>query len=126
MRAAADAGVLRLGVLHAAGSPVAAQLWVSIGDTARCVRAWTARRDNSIEANEVLTHRLIGHMIESDQLKRLNFGSLARMAAGWTGVQRERYGILAFNLRTSRGLRQAARDVSLRPIKAAARRLLRR
>lgn len=78
MRAAAEAGLLRLGVLRDAadGTPIAAQYWLLEPEAGRAVMP-KLFHDESRRASSpgtVLTALMVRHLIEADRVRLLDFG----------------------------------------------------
>ncbi len=95
MRAAADAGVLRLGLLRQDGVPVAAQYWSVTGGTARVEKLAHDAEMKRLSPGTVLTARTISHLIAHDRVTSLDFGrGDDGYKAGWTGQRRARIGVL--------------------------------
>jgi len=95
MRAAADAGVLRLGLLRQGGVPVAAQYWSVTGATARVEKLAHDEGAKQLSPGTVLTARMIGHLIARGGVETLDFGrGDDGYKAGWTGQRRARIGVL--------------------------------
>jgi len=95
MRAAADAGVLRLSLLRQGGVPVAAQYWSVTGATARVEKLAHDEAAKRLSPGTVLTARTIGHLIAHDSVQTLDFGrGDDGYKAGWTGQRRARIGVL--------------------------------
>lgn len=95
MRAAAAAGVLRLGVLRQAGAPVAAQLWTVTGGTATLHKLAHDEAAKNLSPGTVLTARMLRHMLEQEHVTEIDFGrGDDAYKAGWTGERRQRIGVL--------------------------------
>lgn len=79
MRMAAAMGILRLGVLHRDGQPIAAQYWVVTGNaaTGRTGSVLKLAHDEAFKAlspGTVLTARMIRSLLEDDAIAALDFG----------------------------------------------------
>jgi Acetyltransferase (GNAT) domain len=95
IRAAAAAGVLRLGLLRQAGTPVAAQYWTVTGSTARVEKLAHDEAARNLSPGTVLTARMVRHLLEHDRVTTLDFGrGDDGYKAGWTGQRRQRIGVL--------------------------------
>jgi CelD/BcsL family acetyltransferase involved in cellulose biosynthesis len=95
MRAAAGAGVLRLGVLRRGGEPVAAQYWTVAGGTARVEKLAHDEAARTLSPGTVLTALMVRHLLEQEHVAALDFGrGDDAYKAGWTGLRRQRIGVL--------------------------------
>jgi len=95
MRAAAAAGVLRLGVLRRQGVPVAAQYWTVTGGTATVHKLAHDEAERKLSPGTVLTALLLRHMLEHERVRAVDFGrGDDGYKAGWTGTRRQRSGVL--------------------------------
>jgi CelD/BcsL family acetyltransferase involved in cellulose biosynthesis len=95
LRAAAAAGVLRLGVLRRAGVAVAAQYWTVTGGTATLHKLAHDEAARSLSPGTVLTALMVRHLLEHDHVGELDFGrGDDGYKAGWTGARRQRIGVL--------------------------------
>jgi hypothetical protein len=95
LRAAANAGVLRLGVLRLRERPVAAQYWTVGGGTARVEKLAHDETEKKISPGTVLTALMVRHLLEREQVAALDFGrGDDAYKAGWTGRRRRRIGVL--------------------------------
>jgi hypothetical protein len=95
LRAAALAGVLRLGVLRLAGVPVAAQYWTVTAGTARVEKLAHDETARKLSPGTVLTALMVRHLLERDRVATLDFGrGDDPYKAGWTGQRRPRIGVL--------------------------------
>ncbi len=127
LKASAEAGVLRLGIFSLDGEPVAIQLWVIVGNKARCLRIWSVEGQRTFPVDDVLTQLMALCLIDGDHVEELEFGDVDEaFARAWAGGVRERLGLAAFNRRTLRGIRGALRHIALSGLAAAPRRLWRR
>jgi hypothetical protein len=99
MRAAAAAGLLRLGILRAAtdGQPVAAQYWVLDrgGRRATVLKLAHAEKARAGSPGTALTAMMIRRLLEDDKVTELDFGrgddDYKRL---WVGERRQRIGLL--------------------------------
>jgi hypothetical protein len=95
LQAAADAGVLRLGVLRRGAEPVAAQYWTVAAGTATVLKLAHDEAARALSPGTVLTARMIRHLLEQDRVAALDFGrGDDPYKAGWTGSRRPRIGVL--------------------------------
>ena len=95
MRAAAGAGALRLGLLHAGGEPVAAQLWLLAGGVATVHKLAHDEAARALSPGTVLTAMMIRHLLDVERARTLDFGrGDDPYKEGWTGRRRARIGVL--------------------------------
>ena len=95
MQAAAAAGVLRLGLLRAAGEVVAAQIWIVADGVATVHKLAHAEQARAHSPGTVLTALMIRHLLDAEQVARLDFGrGDDPYKAGWTGRRDGRIGVL--------------------------------
>ena len=95
MRSAADAGALRLGLLRAAGTVIAAQIWIVANGSAMVVKLAHDEAFKKLSPGTVLTARMIRHMIEDDRALELDFGrGDDPYKELWTTQRRQREGFL--------------------------------
>lgn len=98
MRAAAGAGALRLGLLRAAGTVIAAQIWIVANGSAMVVKLAHDETFRKLSPGTVLTARMIRHMIEDDRAGELDFGrGDDPYKELWTTHRRQRVGFLLAN-----------------------------
>lgn len=101
---------LRLGIAKLDGQPIAAQIWLVCAGTAYIVKLAYHQSYAKFSAGSVLTAHLMQHVIDVDKVMAIDYliGD-DFYKRDWTPLRRERYGIIAFNLRTVRGCLAAAR-----------------
>lgn len=118
IRLTAANGCLRLGILRCDGVPVAAQFWVVTGGVAHCVRL-AYREDFKQQAvGVVLTNFMIAHVLDQDQVNRIDFGyGEEDYKSGWMKDARDYHGFLAFNASTRPGIRHGLKNIFGRPVK---------
>ena len=127
MRVAAQCGALRLGILYLGGQPAAIQLWMVSGGRARCLRAWSVFSRQEEWPDDLLSERILAHLIDIDRVGELSYGALDDGFIGdWADAAREQFGLAAFNLRTWRGLKGTLRHVGADALKSVFRRAARR
>ena len=127
MQAAAAGGALRLGLIIFDGEPAAVQLWIVSAGVARCVRIWSDPAHAALPVDDMLTERLVAHLLDVDAVRELDFGSIeSEYARNWAPQTRKRVGIIAFNPRTWRGIKGAVRHIALPKLLAFPRRVRRR
>jgi len=115
MRTCAEQGWLRLGIAYMDGLPAAAQIWMVVDSTASIYKMAYDERFAKESLGTVLSSLLMEHVIEVDKVKIVDYlsGDDA-YKRDWMSHRRERWGIIAFNLRTPRGLLAAARHMGAR------------
>ena len=120
MRTCAEQGWLRLGIAYLDGVPAAAQIWMVVDGTASIYKMAYDERFAKDSIGTVLSGLLMEHVIEVDKVKVVDYlsGDDA-YKRDWMSHRRERWGILAFNLRTPRGAIAAARHVGARAVRRA-------
>lgn len=104
-RMAAAQGWLRLGVLRLDGQAIAAQLWLVKDGKASIFKLAYVSGFERFSAGSVLTSALMRHVIDVDQVQEVDYltGDDA-YKRDWMSHRRERWGIVAFDLRTAAGL----------------------
>lgn len=115
MRAAAAAGVLRLGVLRAAtdGKPVAAQYWVVGAGSAAVLKLAHAQDARDASPGTVLSAMMIRHLIEEDRVNALDFGrGDDAYKRQWVESRRQRIGVLLADPRHPAGIAALARHAA--------------
>jgi hypothetical protein len=124
IRAGAETGSLRLGLVHIGDRPAAAQIWIVWNGHATLCKLAHDERFKARSIGSVLTWHMIAHVLDIDRVAEIDFGrgddDYKRL---WTSERREHWGLLAFNPSTPRGLIAAARHLGGRPIARSARRL---
>nr|WP_145544885.1 GNAT family N-acetyltransferase [Variovorax boronicumulans] len=110
VRLAATAGWLRLGILHVAGKPVAAQLWMVVGGKANIYKLAYVQGFERLSPGTVLTAALMARVLDVDRVAEVDYltGDDA-YKRDWMRERRERIGLLAFDLKRWHGLAGAAR-----------------
>lgn len=110
IRLAAQQGWLRLGLVHVAGEPVAAQLWLVAGGKANIFKLAYVQGFEKLSVGSVLTAELMRHVIDVDRVREVDFLSGDDpYKADWMSHRRERIGLVAFDKRHWRGWLAAAR-----------------
>lgn len=117
MRAAAAAGVLRLGVLHDRRDdrPVAAQYWVldKGGARASLLKLAHAEESRAASPGTALTALLIRGLLEEDAVRELDFGcGDDPYKQLWVATRRQRIGIVVVDPLHPQGLAAAARHLA--------------
>lgn len=127
IRTCAAEGWLRLGIATVDGLPAAAQLWIVCRGVAAIYKLAYDERYASLSIGSLLTEQLMRHVIDIDKVTEVDYltGDDA-YKRDWMSASRERCGIVAFNLRSPRGLVAAALHLGGGRVKALVRRLRRR
>lgn len=111
-RTAAEEGGLRLAILYAAGTPVAAQLWIVYGGVASIYKICYDQNFAKFSVGTVLTAYMMRHVLDVDKVQQVDYLSGDdSYKKEWMSDRREFWGILAFNPRTVRGMLQIGRHV---------------
>ena len=98
MRAAAAAGVLRVGVLRHEGRPVAAQYWTVSAGRAVVLKLAHDEALKPLSPGTVLTAHLIRQLLEHERVDELDFGrGDDDYKRSWAGRRRQRIGLLVAN-----------------------------
>ena len=123
IRTCAAQGWLRLGIATVDGVPAAAQLWIVCHGVAAIYKLAYDERYASLSIGSLLTEQLMRHVIDIDQVSEVDYltGDDA-YKRDWMSASRERCGIIAFNLRSPRGLAAAALHLGGGRMKALLRR----
>jgi Acetyltransferase (GNAT) domain len=121
LRTCATHGMLRLGVAYVDGVPAAAQIWIVHSGVASIYKIAYDRAFRELSVGTYLTTRMMEHAIDVDRVQEVDYltGDDA-YKKDWMSQRRERWGILALNPRTPRGMLAIARHVGGRAVKRAA------
>jgi hypothetical protein len=121
LRTCATHGTLRLGVAYVDGEPAAAQIWIVHCGVASIYKVAYDRKFRDLSVGSYLTTRMMEHAIDVDRVREVDFltGDDA-YKKDWMSQRRERWGILALNPRTPRGVLAIARHIGGRAVKRAA------
>ena len=124
MRLCADQGWLRLGIATVDGEPAAAQLWIVCAGVASIYKLAYDEKFASLSIGSLLTERLMRYVIDVDRVREVDYltGDDA-YKRDWMSNSRPRCGIIAFNLRSVRGIAAAALHLGGGLLKTGLRRL---
>lgn len=123
LRACAECGVLRLGLLYINGQPAAAQIWIVHGGTASIFKLAYNERFAEHSAGTILTARLMQHVLDVDRVTEVDYlTGDDPYKRDWMSHRRELWGVMAFNPATVRGLVKIVRHMGA----SAAKNFLRR
>lgn len=120
IRTCATMGALRLGIIHVDGEPAAAQFWIVHNRKALIYKLAYVERFGELSVGTILSATLFEHALDVDRVIEVDYlsGDDA-YKKDWMSHRRERWGILALNPRTPRGVLAIARHVGGRAIKRA-------
>ena len=106
----AEQGWLRLGMMYVDGQPAAAQIWIVHGGTAAIYKLAHDTKFNKLSVGSILTAALMEYVIDVDKVAVVDYltGDDA-YKKDWMSHRRERWGIVACNPYTPRGLLAAIR-----------------
>jgi len=118
VRLCAEQGCLRLGIGYVDDRPAAAQIWIVHNGVASIYKLAYDDQFSKFSVGTILTGRLMHHVIDIDRVHEVDFlsGDDA-YKTDWMSERRERWGMVAFNLRTIRGAFSAARHIGGRSVK---------
>jgi hypothetical protein len=121
IRMCAAMGALRLGIIYVDGEPAAAQLWIVHHGHALIYKLAYDERFGELSVGTILSAALFQHALDVDKVIEVDYlcGDDA-YKKDWMSHRRERWGILALNPRTPRGVLAIARHVGGRAVKRAA------
>ena len=116
----AEQGWLRLGVVYLDGEPAAAQIWITRAGTSSIYKVAYDERFAKLSLGTVLTAHLMQIALDKDCVSCVDFLSGDdEYKKRWMSHRRERWGLLAMNARTPKGLMAAARNVGGGWVKSA-------
>jgi CelD/BcsL family acetyltransferase involved in cellulose biosynthesis len=120
IRMCAQMGALRLGLIYVDGEPAAAQLWIVHHGNALIYKLAYDERFADLSVGTILSATLFEHALDVDKVAEVDYlsGDDA-YKKDWMSQRRERWGILALNPRTPRGLLAIAHHIGGRAVKRA-------
>jgi len=119
-RACAESGWLRLGVVYVDDQPAAAQIWIVNAGVATIYKLAYDERYARLSAGSILTAHLMEHVLDVDKVHEVDYLTGDEpYKKDWMSDRRERWGIVAFNLRTPKGLLAASRHLGSRAARYA-------
>ena len=116
MRRAAAAGTLRLGLLHLAGQPIAAQFWLKHGNWAVMLKVAYDEAYATLSPGNVLSGQILQHLLDQEHITEFDFGrGDDAYKQDWTGERRQRRGVLVANPLTAGGAVEILRKKASSP-----------
>jgi CelD/BcsL family acetyltransferase involved in cellulose biosynthesis len=125
MQTYAAKGFLRLGLAWLDGEPVAAQLWIVSHGRAEIYKLAYDERFKGYSPGTLITAMLMEHAIDKDKVGEVDYliGDDAYKKT-WMSHRRERWGLVAYNPKSLRGLTGLAREAAGRAARGVADRLI--
>lgn len=119
----AENGWLRMGLAYVDNQPAAAQLWIVSNSKAEIYKLAYDEQFAALSIGSILTAHMMQHAIDIDRVQSVDYltGDDA-YKQDWMSHRRERWGIVAFNLRTLHGIISAGKHIGGRLIKNAVQR----
>jgi Acetyltransferase (GNAT) domain len=112
IKAGLAVGGLRVGLLRVDGEAVAVQVWLEHGRQATIFKLSYAERFKRLSVGSILTYSLIRDAFERGSVDVIDFGrGDDAYKRDWLPLERERWGIFAYNRSTVRGQLLAARNL---------------
>lgn len=104
-------GWLRLGIATLDGKPVAAQVWIVAYGRASIYKLAYDESSKSLSAGTLLSAMLMEHVLDQDKVSEVDYliGDDSYKST-WMSERRERWGLVAYNLKTMRGIWEAFRE----------------
>jgi hypothetical protein len=111
MREAARIGALRLGLLHASGRAIAAQLWIVFAGRATVLKLAHDESDKDLSPGTILTALMLRELIDRERVTEIDFGrGDDAYKQLWTTRRRQRIGVVLANPMRPAGLAALARQ----------------
>ena len=105
IRLCAEHGWLRLGLAYLDEEPIAAQLWIVKDGIASIYKLAYDEKFSRLSAGSLLTAKLMEHVIDVDRVSEVDYLSGDdEYKKDWMSDRRERWGIIAYNRNTTRGV----------------------
>ena len=112
MRHAATAGLLRLGLLRAGETPIAAQIWIVANRQAAVLKLAHDETHKPLSPGTLLTALMIRDLLDTEHVAELDFGrGDDPYKELWTTQRRQRIGLMLINPRRPAGLAALARHL---------------
>ncbi|MDT8383061.1 MAG: GNAT family N-acetyltransferase [Gammaproteobacteria bacterium] len=123
IRCYAKKGQLRLALAYVNGEPAAAQIWIVSHGRAAIYKLAYDEKYFKLSVGTILTNFLMRHVIDVDRVKEVDYlnGDEA-YKRDWMSCRREKWGIVAYNPSTIRGLVGIANENIRRALKFIIRR----
>jgi hypothetical protein len=111
MRQAGSIGALRLGLLHANGRAIAAQIWIVYGGRATVLKLAHDEADKELSPGTVLTALMLRDLIDGERVTEFDFGrGDDAYKQLWTTQRRQRIGVMLTNPLRPRGFATLTRQ----------------
>lgn len=125
LHAFAAAGWLRLGIAYWDGEPAAAQIWFVANRIASIYKIAYDQKFKDLSVGSYLTMHMFRHAIEVEKVTEIDYlTGDDRYKQDWMSQRRERWGILAMNSYTPKGVASIVRHVGGRAAKRMTMRIL--
>lgn len=127
MRACAERGWLRLGLIYMDNEPAAAQFWIVVEGRASIYKMAYDERYAKDSVGSVLSSILMEHVVDVDKVTEVDYltGDDA-YKRDWMSHRRERWGLVAYDLKTPTGFVCAMRHLVGRAGRTVLKRLQRK
>lgn len=114
----AENGCLRMGVAYIDEQPAAAQLWIVSNKKADIYKLAYDEQFATLSIGSILTAHMMQYAIDVDRVEVVDYlTGDDTYKQDWMSHRRERWGIVAFNLRTLRGIIAAGKHIGGRRLK---------
>ncbi|MEN6585600.1 MAG: GNAT family N-acetyltransferase, partial [Sulfuricella sp.] len=120
IRMCAARGWLRMGLAYYDGEPIASQIWIVSHGRAAIYKLAYDEKFAHLSAGTILTAHLLHHVLDVDKVKEVDYliGD-DDYKKDWMSHRRERWGIVAYNSRTIRGMIGMTNEISRRSVRTA-------